>query len=173
MTLSLSVATAKALLKFASSDKNQPHIYGIGITENGLGATDGFAAVEFHMIGARAFKHLAGRTIDRKLFETSTKLCAVTKSMLTISEKDLLPEQKAFPNLGAVTPMASRQQLLPGTDVFSGELRLVPEYLALLALVSAACETDSVSLTNIKIGSPLRFDVTGPGQHAIVLINHL
>lgn len=170
--LTCSVPTAKALLKFASSDKNQPHIYGIGITENGLGATDGFAAVEFTLPGTIPAWNI-GRTIDRKLFETSTKLCAVTKSMLVIGEKDLLPEQKAFPNLGAVTPMASRQQLLPGTDVFSGELRLVPEYLALLSLVAAACETDSVSLTNIKVGSPLRFDVTGPGQRAIVLINHL
>lgn len=173
MTLSCSVPTAKSLLKFASSDKNQPHIYGIGITPNGLGATDGFAAVEFFLPNADNFKHLAGRTIDRKLFETSTKLCAVTKSMLTIGEKDLLPEQKAFPNLGAVTPSANRQQLLPGTDVFTGKLRLVPEYLGLLSLVSAACETDHVTIGNIKIGSPLRFDVRGDKQSAIVLVNHL
>ena len=171
--LTLSVATAKSLLKFASSDKNQPHIYGIGITENGLAATDGFSCVEFFLPGAESMKHQAGRTIDRKLFETSMKLCAVTKSAMVVSEKDLLPEQKSFPDLSAVTPSVSRQPLLPGNDVFTGELRLVPEYLALLSLVSAACETGHVTLGHIKVGSPVRFDVVGPGQRAIVLINHL
>jgi hypothetical protein len=171
--LTLSVATAKALLKFASSDKNQPNIYGIGVTENGLGATDGFSCVEFFLPGAEVMKHQAGRTIDRKLFETSMKLCAVTKTAMVVNEKDLLPEQKSFPSLSAVTPAADRQPLLPGTNVFTGELRLVPEYLALLSLVAVACETDHVTIGNIKVGSPMRFDVRGEKQSAIVLVNHL
>ncbi len=171
--LTLSVATAKALLKFASSDKNQPNIYGIGITPNGLAATDGFSCVEFFLPGADPLRHLAGRTIDRKLFETSMKLCAVTKTSMVVNEKDLLPEQKSFPDLSAVTPSVSRQPLLPGTDVFTGELRLVPEYLALLSLVAVACETDHVTLGHIKVGSPVRFDVRGEKQSAIILVNHL
>jgi hypothetical protein len=173
MTFSLSVATAKALLKFASSDKNQPNIYGIGITANGLGATDGFSCVEFYLPVPEYMKAHVGRTIDRKTFETSTKLCAVTKTNLVVSETHLLPEQKSFPNLSAVTPSVSRQPLLPGTDVFTGELRLVPEYLGLLSLVATACETDHVTIGNIKVGSPVRFDVRGEKQSAIVLVNHL
>ncbi len=171
--INCSVNTAKALLKFASSDKNQPHIFGIGITENGLGATDGFAAVEFFLPANDFLSVHAGRTIERKLFETSMKLCAVTKTSLIISGKDLLPEQKVFPNLSAVTPGNDRQPLLPGATVFSGELRLVPEYLALLSLVSLACETDHVTLGNIKMGSPVRFDVVGKVLRAIVLVNYL
>lgn len=173
--ITCSVATAKALLKFASSDKNQPHIYGIGITENGLAATDGFACVEFVLRHDDYYKRekFIGRTVDRKLFETSAKLCAVTKTWLTIKQEHLLPEQQQlFPNLFSVAP--PKQEMIPGTELMTANcIKIVPEYLALLHLVSTACETTHVELSSVKSNTPLRFDVDGPQQSAIVLISHL
>lgn len=170
--ITCSVATAKALLKFASSDKAQPHIFGIGITANGLGATDGFASVEFTLPCGPNDPKEVGRTIDRKMFETSAKLCAVTKTWLQFTGNYLIPDQqRMFPDFQSVMP--DKQQMFPGEELMtSREIKIVPEYLALLYLVTTACETSHVTLSSVKSDSPMRFDVQGPTQSAIVLISH-
>lgn len=178
--ISLSVATAKALLKFASSDKTRPNIYGIGITPTGLSATDGFAAVEFvfpeEVLKVYQNKY-SGRIIDRKLFETSMKLAAVTKSWMTVAPDHLLEEQLTFPNVSDITPANNFPNLFSANDVsvryVDEPVRLAAGYLGVLPLVALACETDTVSISSIKVGEPVRIDVTGEKQSAIVIINHL
>jgi len=165
----LSVPTAKALLKFASSDKHQPNLYGIGITSQGLATTDGFAAVQFSL-PCPIPPELAGRTVDRKYFETSTKIAAVTKSELVINTENLIDEQLAFPRVSAITPK-QRQPSLPGVELVDGLIRINPQYLALLDLVAVACETQHVVLSSVQSDGPLRFDVTGDKQSAIVIIS--
>lgn len=173
--ISLSVATAKALIKFASSDKTRPNIYGIGIIkENCLAATDGFAAVEFSL--PTKDLELVGRIIDRKMFETSMKLAAVTKTYMAVNKSCLLEEQLVFPNISAIVPGNDFSMFAANqTDYryMDASVRIDPQYLTLINLVAVACETETVSLSSVKVGQPLRFDVTGDKQSAIVVINHL
>lgn len=173
--ISLSVATAKALIKFASNDKTRPNIQGIGIIDNGLAATDGFCAVEFYL--PTKDPELVGRVIDRKMFETSMKLAAVTKTYMVVNKSSLLEEQLVFPSLSAITPSDDFPLLMSANDVctryMSDAIKVSAGYLSLLGLVAVACETEVVSLSSVKSGQPLRFDVTGDKQSAIVLINHL
>lgn len=163
MNNTFSVATGKALLKFASSDKSRPNLYGIGVTQQGLAATDGFAAVEFHLghdnIG------LVGTVLDRKVFEVSVKLAAVTKSELILGDCVKKSQAGLFPDMRFFMTSNSK-----GFEDCS--IKLNPGYLALLDLVAVACETDSVSLACVKYGEPLRFIVQGTKQSATVVINH-
>ena len=173
MSIYISVPTAKALLKFASNDKHQPHIFGIGITNNGLAATDGFAAVEF-ILSVKPIEDLVGRTIDRKYFETSTKIAAITKVPLTINTVNtgnLVESQLSFPNVSALAIHAVRQPDLPGTELVTDSIRVNPQYLTLLDLVAVACEVETVELISVKSDGPLRFKVTGPTQSANVVIS--
>lgn len=178
--ISLTVATAKALIKFASSDKTRPNLYGIGITSRGLAATDGFAALEFvyppEVLHMYQNKYI-GRVIDRKLFETSMKLAAVTKSPMTVSPEHFIEEQLVFPSLSPITPTDEFPLLMAATDpsarYIDHPVTVVADYFGLLPLVATACESDCVSLSSVKSDSPLRFDVTGATQSAIVIINRL
>jgi len=174
--LQLSVPTAKALIKFASSDKKQPRFYGIGITANGLAATDGFAVVEFTLPLSKDVPLLRGRVVNRTIFETSMKLAAVTKSYMVVKPEHLLEEQLVFPDLAAVMPDNDFPSLLssePSARYVDEPVRLAPQYLALLPLVAQACDTETVLLSSVKTTEALRFDIVGPTQSAIVLINHL
>lgn len=178
--ITLSVATAKALLKFASSDKTRPNLYGIGITATGLSATDGFAAVEFVFPAEVLYMYqnkYIGRVIDRKIFETSMKLAAVTKSPMVVSPEHLLEQQMSFPQLSAITPTDNFPDLFSATQASARyvdePVSMAAGYLGLLPLVAVACETDVVSLSSVKNDAPLRFDVTGATQSAIVIINRL
>jgi hypothetical protein len=157
-----SINTAKALLKFASLDKMRPDVYGIGITAQGLAATDGFAAVSF-LLG-HANHAFVGQVLDRKLFETNVKLAAVTKSSLRLNCFTVVNGVK-FPDIFSVIPDIE-SDFTPGNVV-----DINPGYLALLQLVSLACETNRVSLRPVKCGAPLRFDVQEESQSAIVIIN--
>jgi hypothetical protein len=178
--IQLSVNTAKCLLKFASSDKTRPNIFGIGITkENCLAATDGFAAVEFTL--PTKDPEFVGRVIDRKMFETSMKLAAVTKTYMAVNKSCLLEEQLVFPDITSIVPVNdfSLFSLVDSSTHYVNQrycnesIRLDPQYLTLINLVAVACETETVSLSSVKVGQPLRFDVQGEKQSAIVVINHL
>ncbi len=168
--ITLTIATAKALLKFASTDKARPSLASVGISQGGLAATDGFAAVQFYI----DIDPYTATTYDRMYFprayvETALKVAVARKeATLKLDHENHslggIRLHRQFPPLPEIIPLA-------GAISTIDHLNINAVYLALLPLVTNACETEHCSLTVANIDQPVRFDIKGRSISAVVIIS--
>ncbi len=169
--ITIPLPVAKAILKFASSDKTRPSINSIGISQGGLAATDGAAACQFYL----DIEPVTASTFDRHWFprslvETALKVAKAHKSpFLTLdpandSRDSIAGRTALFLPLPDIMPLAGAVSVIDA-------IRIPAQYLALLPLVTKACETEHTSLTVANIDQPVRFDVKGRLVSAVVIIN--
>jgi hypothetical protein len=154
----LSLAVAKALLAFASTDKTRPHL-GVGIDGEAIGSTDGHAAVMFDagwtaVDSAKPSNH-SGRVWSRVHVETAVKVARAHKqATVALNYADLLPDG-VFPPLSRVMPE-------PGIDA-SKPIGFDPALVGQLEPVCKACECKGAKLTTLGAPlDPLGFTVEGP-----------
>ncbi len=170
--ITLTIATAKALLKFASTDKTRPSLNAIGISQGGLAATDGFAACQFYLdIPLDIAQQYDRHWFPRDLVETALKVAQAYKSLSMVlvdpanqSRDSIAGRTTLFPPLPEIIPLAGAVSVIDA-------IRIPAQYLALLPLVTKACETEHASLTVANIDQPVRFDIKGRLVSAVVIIS--
>jgi|SRR5690606_19341156 len=161
--ITLTPDTCKALLKFGSKDKSRPHIYGIGVHQGSLGATDGHAAVTFYVpLKPDTAADLEGRVFPRPYVEQQLRLATALKTDVSLEPIQVF--DGPFPPVALITPAAT-----PGATL----TRLDPQYLALLPLVAKACQAPVVSLSAGHDDGPVRFDFRGRQISATVVMVQL
>lgn len=143
--LEISVPVARALLAFASRDKTRPHLCAVAVTETGLAATDGHAAVLFDgstVIDGAPTWSIDGRVWSRAEVETALKRAVAEKRSVRLAYSAMLPDVKPPP----------MRQVLPhdgiaGNDTYVG---VDPRFLAALKAVATACGERGVRLTALR-----------------------
>lgn len=131
--VNVSVNVVKALLQFASKDQSRPSIYGIGINQGNLCATDGVAAIRFQKHTGTLPDDLDGRVFPREYVESKLALTIKAKSLAVHLRWDQLLSL-TFPPLDRVE-VTNRRVKLPANSPFG-----VDAYnLARLVSVQRAC----------------------------------
>lgn len=158
--ITLTPDTCKALLKFASKDKSRPNMYGIGVHQGSLAATDGHCAVTFYVpLEPDTAASLEGRIFPRPYVEQQLRLATALKTDVSLEPIQVF--DGPFPPISQILPPAA-----PGDPL----LRLDPQYLALLPLVAKACQALITCLSGGSDGGPVRFDFQGQQISACVIM---
>ncbi len=168
--ITLTTSVAKALLKFASTDKTRPSLASIGISQGGLAATDGFAACQFYLdVDPYEALTFDRHWFPRHLVETALKVAVARKN----GTFTLDPNSESTTGHGRTELFPPLPEIIPLAGAIStiDHLNINAAYLALLPLVTKACETEHCSLTVANIDQPVRFDIKGRNVSAVVIIS--
>jgi hypothetical protein len=113
-------------------------------------------------------------TFDRHWFprshvETALKVALAHKALSFDLDPDAHsttghPSTILYPPLPEIIPAAGNVSIIDS-------LRFDPQYLALLPLVTKACETDHITLTVANRDQPVRFDIKGRAISAVAIIS--
>lgn len=131
--LKLSQAVCKALIAFASTNKDRAPLHGIGINEGNVCATDGHAAVRFQKHNGTAEPYQSDRVFPLDYVKQQLKIASAQKSETVELSWDKLNDAR-FPPLHEVESKNRRIKLPAATPVgFNAEL------LGRMLLVQIAC----------------------------------
>lgn len=141
--LRLSQAVCKALIAFSSKDKTRANIYGVGINQGNICATDGHAGVRFQKHTGTHEPYQADRVFPLDYVNQQLKIAAVRGDAVELDWNNL--NAQMFPPLHAVESKNRKIHMPAATPVgFNAEL------LGRMFLVQVACSPTQARKSSAK-----------------------